>query len=299
MTLRIIFPLISVLLLISVVIAQRPSSDLDKTIQDVFYTLNTRGFDTIVEPEPENLQPTQKPQVLEANGQSCKCVPYWKCNNNNQLSQPTESRFYGEIDVRYSPESCQDVLDVCCPFDKEVNVQQTQPPPISTGPSDLQTAAKQCGIRNPNGIDFTLVGNTNNEAGFAEFPWMVALLTSHKDCLCGGSLIHPQIVLTGAHCVFNISQNNLKIRAGEWDTQTTKERLPHQERNVNTILTHNEFNPRSLANDIVSTAINIDYLSFVFLVAVKLTILMGNSYLPVMFTGFTLLRSATCFGSTY
>lgn len=248
MTLRIIFFIISIYFSN----AQRPNNELDKTIQDVFYTLNTRGFDTIVEPEPENLEPTKSPQILEQQGTSCKCVPYWKCNNNNQLSQPTESRFYGEIDVRYNPESCQDVLDVCCPFEQEVNVQQPQPqtpPPITNGPSDLQTP-KKCGVRNPGGIDFTLVGNTKNEAGFAEFPWMVALLTSHKDCLCGGSLIHPQIVLTGAHCVFNISQNNLKVRAGEWDTQTTKERLPHQERNVNMIITHNEFNTKSLANDI-------------------------------------------------
>lgn len=239
-------------------LAQRPNSELDRTIQDIFnpdVVLNTRGFGTIV--EPENIPPTQTPQILEANGQSCKCVPYYQCNANNQLSTPTESRFYGEIDVRYNPESCQDVLDVCCPFEKEVAPPTTSKPtqpsrPTNTNIPPPQNLATKCGIRNPGGIDFTLVGNSN-EAGFAEFPWMVALLTSHKDCLCGGSLIHPQIVLTGAHCVFNVSQYDLNIRAGEWDTQTIKERLPHQERKVNRIITHDEFNTRSLANNIVST----------------------------------------------
>lgn len=64
-------------------------------------------------------------------------------------------------------------------------------------------------------------------------------------------MIHPSVVLTGAHCVFNLTNQNLKIRAGEWDTQTIKERLPYQERNVQAILTHPEFHRKTLANDIV------------------------------------------------
>jgi hypothetical protein len=44
------------------------------------------------------------------------------------------------------------------------------------------------------------------------------------------------------------------VRAGEWDTQTMKERLPHQERNVASIITHTEFHTKTLANDIVSAS---------------------------------------------
>lgn len=86
-----------------------------------------------------------------------------------------------------------------------------------------------------------------------EFPWTIAIFridnTSAWTYQCGGSLIHPSVVLTAAHCVYGIKQSELTLRAGEWDTQTTDEPWPHQERNVEQIVIHENFDNRRLYHD--------------------------------------------------
>lgn len=64
----------------------------------------------------------------------------------------------------------------------------------------------------------------------------------------GGSLIHPNVVLTAAHYV--ATNNSFRIRAGEWDTQTTKEIYPHQERVVDSKEIHANFHPGKDASTI-------------------------------------------------
>merc|ERR1712119_18976 len=65
-----------------------------------------------------------------------------------------------------------------------------------------------------------------------------------------------------AHCAAKFQQEptKLKIRCGEWDTQNQTEPRPHQDRYVQTLDIHPEFNPRNLANDwaVLYTAQNFD-----------------------------------------
>lgn len=58
------------------------------------------------------------------------------------------------------------------------------------------------------------------------------------------------MVLTAAHCVYGKKLGSLKIRAGEWDTQTRDELFPHQDRLVSEIIIHEDYYKGGLFNDI-------------------------------------------------
>ncbi|XP_028163617.1 phenoloxidase-activating factor 2-like, partial [Ostrinia furnacalis] len=123
-----------------------------------------------------------------------------------------------------------------------------------------------CGWRNTKGVGFMTTGDTDGEAKFGEFPWMVAILKIEpvnnnepggqqlNVYVGGGSLIHMRVVLTTAHYV--AKANKLRVRAGEWDTQTTKEIYPYQDRDVDSIEIHKDFNAGNLFYDIALLFLN-------------------------------------------
>lgn len=81
-----------------------------------------------------------------------------------------------------------------------------------------------------------------------EYPWTVGILQEKmlndkvvKVYKCVGSLIHPSVVLTAAHCVSGQNVSTLKIRAGEWDTQTKDELFLHQDIRVSEYIIHEQY----------------------------------------------------------
>jgi plasma kallikrein len=66
----------------------------------------------------------------------------------------------------------------------------------------------------------------------------------------GGSLIHPSIVLSTAHNMNNSDANELIVRAGEYNTQSTDEFLKHVEQDVESIVYHPKFTRSNLFNDL-------------------------------------------------
>lgn len=145
-----------------------------------------------------------------------------------------------------------------------------------------------CGHRNKNGVGFQVTNNVD-EAQFAEFPWMAALSfvneNGNSSYICGGSLIHPRVVLTAAHCVDGKPAESLRVRLGEWDTQSTNEIFGHSDHEVAHISSHPEFGNANLFNDIALVVLKTE---------VRLSVFINTICLPPQNYKF---ERQTCFAS--
>ncbi|XP_017065633.1 phenoloxidase-activating factor 2 isoform X2 [Drosophila eugracilis] len=231
----------------------------EKNIEEIFNTNSNlqhktpvqeiTGIGLVVTPEP--LRPDSPHSgfnSISGKSSECNCVPYYKCDpSTNSVTEDGSFDGFGVIDIRFNTDDpiCPASVDVCC-SDNRTRSEILNPTPLV----QRTNQSLGCGVRNIGGLDFTLSGVTQNEAGFGEFPWTVALLhLKNLSYFCAGSLIHQQVVLTAIHCVERHGIGTFMVRAGEWDTQTTKERLPYQERTAKAVVTHPEYKSRNIAND--------------------------------------------------
>lgn len=114
---------------------------------------------------------------------------------------------------------------------------------------------KKCGFRNINGLG----GHISNTAGkdiyaqYAEFPWMMAILTfgkTREKYHGGGSLIHPKVVVTAAHIISQAHPNKLRVRGGEYNAQNKNELFPQEDRKVENKIMHDDFSEAEQINNI-------------------------------------------------
>ncbi|CAG9574935.1 unnamed protein product [Danaus chrysippus] len=238
-----LLPLLSIL----AVTMAYPHTTVDPSLLvDVFGTPPATVRPTNLPPRLEDItvKPTESGFInTNSNGEPCQCLPYYLCDSdlNDVHSNNASVTGYELLDVRFGVnDDCQESVERCCKKSKPYVEPTTPEPPTKRG----------CGYRNPHGIGFKITGGNGDEAQFGEFPWVVALLDAANGSYVGvGVLIHPLVVMTGAHVVYKYPAGGLIARAGEWDTQTTKEPLKSQERLVEDIVIKEGFHPKTLFND--------------------------------------------------
>ncbi|XP_076038890.1 phenoloxidase-activating factor 2-like [Oratosquilla oratoria] len=229
---------------------RRQSIDPSNLTDEEFIALLTASITNPEEPEV----PGAGNNEVTATG--CTCVPFYQCldEGGSHDGEDIFSVRQGNVGIAVGPGSeCADPISVCCN-----NFDLTLTPHGPTDPvGPTPTITGTCGVRNALGVDTTIAGFRDNQTQFGEFPWMTVILTkaivSNENTdvyVCGGSLIHPSVILTAAHCVHDKSAQDLLVRVGDWNLAEPTETQPHQELEITSILPHPRFHPRKLWNDV-------------------------------------------------
>lgn len=193
-----------------------------------------------------------KRQAPAAGSVECTCVPYFLCKEDNAINTNGE----GLLDVRVKttgttpPPEIKAKGNPCGTFEVCCNAPETNP--VVTTPA---TYTPKCGQRHIEGLDTRILNPFlgKDEAKMGEFPWQAAVLRKEGTLnifLCGATLINKKFVLTAVHCIQNLKPDAVKVRLGEYDTQSTNEPYPFQDINVREIITYPGYYQPALHNDI-------------------------------------------------
>ncbi|XP_017489053.1 PREDICTED: serine proteinase stubble, partial [Rhagoletis zephyria] len=96
-----------------------------------------------------------------------------------------------------------------------------------------------------------VVGGSN--AAFGRWPWQISLRqwrTSTYLHKCGAALLNENWAITAAHCVENVPPSDLLLRMGEYDLAEEEEPYGYQERRVQIVASHPQFDARTFEYDL-------------------------------------------------
>ncbi|KAK9509042.1 hypothetical protein O3M35_006452 [Rhynocoris fuscipes] len=234
--------------------------------------------------DPETNTSPSKPQ------KECVCVPFYQCDEKSGTVITTgdglidikQTVCTGATEVCCVLNDDATLNQTVTPPNGNNRNPITEEPPITVTPTPITdpdtntspslpfvSAGIGCGRKrfpvdgdsfyaNKQNIAMKIAGllNMPEETFYGEAPWMVRLIPSINGqindsyVMCGGVLITPTVVLTGAHCVYNLTAESIIVRIGDWNINEAIEPIAPQDRQVSRVIIHPNFNSKNLANDV-------------------------------------------------
>uniref|UniRef100_A0A2S2PR06 Serine proteinase stubble n=1 Tax=Schizaphis graminum TaxID=13262 RepID=A0A2S2PR06_SCHGA len=91
------------------------------------------------------------------------------------------------------------------------------------------------------------------KVSFGKWPWQISLRqwrTSTYLHKCGAALFNENWAVTAAHCVENVPPSDLLLRLGEHDLSVEEEPYGYEERRIQIVASHPQFDPRTFEYDL-------------------------------------------------
>lgn len=175
------------------------------------------------------------------------CLPKHLCPTGRIEEDNDDGSRLLTLDVEQENE-CDDFMKICC-----IGASKDYPKAGFGFMASVSSVEHKCGVSNPGGLVYNVTSNLTY-AGYAEFPWTVAIFKSDykkNDLILvhvgGGSLIHPKFVLTAAHIVYK--PERYIARLGEWNMRSEAEIYSSQDIGVEERIKHPNYLDTCMPNN--------------------------------------------------
>lgn len=203
------------------------------------------------------------PCTVADSGQPGRCVPLDTCGP--LVDAVRRKQFPSLCDLRDG------VAYACCPSNDQPAVAVAAPVAVTTTRPPLVRAVKIDGLKYENGkycgktpnrpghIDFRPVVHGGKDAELGAYPFMVALFRDNVRVLnfwCGGTLIARRVVLSAAHCFYNLLLDTHYVaRIGGVNISDVSSGT-FVERQVESVHVHPDYDERLHYNDVALLFLN-------------------------------------------
>ena len=126
-----------------------------------------------------------------------------------------------------------------------------------------------------------------NDAKPGEFPHQVYLSRKKngQTIMCSASIIHPLLLLTAAHCVYDVKPETIDLVTGEYDLSLNDG--TEQRPRVSSIIIHEKYDTGTYANDIailtLHSPIKLDNLTKWIQIPKRVQVLPGKAFVNAVF----------------